>query len=75
MEVKVRLVIQSHLSDAMAEMSVNPEQAAKRLSFVKLLVSIYSDTNTYATEEYLNELYNEAVGSSKSPRFSPVNFS
>ena len=75
MEVKVRLVIQSHLSDAMAEMSVNPEQAAKRLRFVKLLVSIYSDTNTYATEEYLNELYNEAVGSSKSSRFGPVNFS
>ena len=60
MEVKVRLVIQSHLSDAMAEMSVNPEQAAKRLRFVKLLVSIYSDTNTYESEEYLNELYNEA---------------
>lgn len=41
---KVRLIIQSHLSDAMYEMESNPTLAQERLKFVKYLVIMYSDT-------------------------------
>ena len=43
METRVRLVIQSQLSDAMVEMESNPTLAHERLSFVKYLVHHYSD--------------------------------
>jgi len=46
MEVKVSLVIQSNLDDAMIEMSSNPTLAHERLSFIKYLIHHYSDTQT-----------------------------
>ena len=48
--IKVRFVIQSHLSDALYEMSFNLPgynyQAQERLRFVKYLVHMSPDTNT-----------------------------
>ena len=50
METRVSLVIQSHLNDAMHEMSFNLPgfncQAQERLRFVKYLVHMFPDTNT-----------------------------
>ena len=45
MELRVSLVIQSHLSDAMIEMGFAPEIAQQRLRFVKYLINIYPDTS------------------------------
>jgi hypothetical protein len=44
-EIKVSIIIQSHLSDAALEMSFNPGQAELRINFVKFLVHTYPDTN------------------------------
>lgn len=44
MEVRVSLVIQSHVNDAMMEMDFNPILARKRLRFVKYLVHMFPDT-------------------------------
>ena len=44
-QVKVSLVIKSHLNDAMIEMSSNPELADHRLRFVQYLVHFYPNTN------------------------------
>ena len=50
MTTRVSLVIQSHLSDALYEMSFNLPgynyQAQERLRFVKYLVHMFPDTNT-----------------------------
>jgi hypothetical protein len=43
METRLRLVIQSNLSDAMVEMESNPESAQERLRFVKYLVHMFPD--------------------------------
>jgi hypothetical protein len=45
MELRVSLVIQSHLSDAMIEMGFAPETAQQRLRFVKYLINIFPDTD------------------------------
>lgn len=50
METKVSLVIKSHLSDAIEEMSWNlagfNHSATERLRFVKYLVHMFPDTDT-----------------------------
>ena len=45
MEVKVSLVIKSHLNDAMDEIYSNPELAQSRLGFVKYLIHMFPDTD------------------------------
>ena len=52
-KVKVRLVIKSHLNDAMLEMSSNPQQADHRLRFVQYLVHFYPDTNQQIIPEFV----------------------
>jgi hypothetical protein len=74
MEVKVSVVIQSNLDDAMIEMSSNPTLAHERLSFIKYLIRHYPDTQTKITVDedyskfkkysiwvvdYINDLTNE----------------
>jgi|LauGreDrversion4_2_1035121.scaffolds.fasta_scaffold420734_4 hypothetical protein len=61
MEIKISMAIQSHLSDAMYEVGFNPEQAEKRMLFVKHLVNMYPDTNVSVDEETLNTIYREKV--------------
>jgi accessory colonization factor AcfC len=60
-KLRVSIAIQSHLSDAMMEMSFNPEQAERRIQFVKWLVNIYPDTNSYVDEDALNAIYRDKV--------------
>jgi len=41
MGTKVEMVVQSHLSDALMEMSFNPDTARLRINFAKHLVDIF----------------------------------
>tara|TARA_R110002096_G_scaffold27031_1_gene83084 strand:+ start:668 stop:862 length:195 start_codon:yes stop_codon:yes gene_type:complete len=41
--VTVDMVIHSHLSDSLIEISFLPEQAEKRIRFVKFLISRFGD--------------------------------
>ena len=60
-EIKISMVIQSHLSDAMAIMGSNPEEAMIKIAFVKSLVSIYKDTSVYESEDTIDSIYNKTV--------------
>ena len=44
-DVKVSLLIQSNLSDALLEMQHHPHVATNRLNFVKWLVFMFPDTS------------------------------
>lgn len=59
MEVKVSLVIQSNLDDAMIEMSSNPTLAHERLSFIKYLIHHYSDIQTKITVDLVYSKFKE----------------
>jgi len=59
METRVRLVIQSNLSDAMVEMTSNPTLAHERLSFVKYLVHMFPDTQQRIDVEEVYDQYKE----------------
>jgi hypothetical protein len=59
METRVRLVIQSNLSDAMIEMTSNPTLAHERLSFVKYLIHYYSDTQQLILVDWVYEQFKE----------------
>ena len=60
MDIKISMVIKSHLSDAMMEIGSDPEQAGNRIKFVSWLVSMYPDTQERVTEEQLRLLWDEA---------------
>jgi hypothetical protein len=60
MEIKVSMVIKSHLSDAMLEIGSDPEQAGNRIKFVNWLVEKFPDTQERVTEEQLRLLWDEA---------------
>ena len=55
--MKVSLLIQSHLSDALIEMGPNSNQAQERIRFVKWLISTYPDTTTRVDEDEVFEKY------------------
>ena len=57
METRVRLVIQSNLSDAMVEMESNPSLAQERLRFVKYLIHHYSDTQQLILVDFVYEQF------------------
>lgn len=56
-KVKVSLVIQSHLSDALVEIRSNPTLTQKRLRFVKYLVHHYSNTNQEILVDFVYEQF------------------
>jgi hypothetical protein len=56
-QIKLSMVIKSHLSDADYEMEVFPVLAAKRINFVKMLLHKWPDTNVRVSEDELNELW------------------
>ena len=56
-QVKLLMVIKSHLSDAEYEVEIFPVLAAKRINFVKMLLHKYPDTNVRVSEDELNELW------------------
>jgi len=57
--VKLRLVIQSHLINAMVEISNNPQRAQMRLLFVKSLIHKFHDTSIEISETELDEIWAE----------------
>ena len=60
MKVKVSLVIQSHLSDALVEMTPNgwdPMQVQERLRFVKYLILYYPDTTQKILVDFVYEQF------------------
>ena len=56
MEVRVSLVMQSHLSDAMIEMGFNQELANHHIRFVKYLISMFPDPSK---EVDIDEVYKQ----------------
>jgi hypothetical protein len=61
MDIKVSMVIKSHLSDAMMEIGSDPEQAGNRIKFVNWLVSMFPDTQERVTEEQLRLLWEQKI--------------
>ena len=61
MDIRVSMVIASHLSDASIEMMFDQELANARINFVKVLVSLYPDTSVRVTEEELNSIWSKYV--------------
>ena len=56
-QVKLLMVIKSHLSDAEYEVEIFPVLAAKRINFVKMLLHKYPDTDVRIDEDELNKLW------------------
>jgi hypothetical protein len=61
MDIKVSMVIKSHLSDAMMEIGSDPEQAGNRIKFVNWLVQMFPDTQERVTEEQLRLLWEQKI--------------
>ena len=61
MDIKISMVIKSHLSDAMMEIGSNPEQAGNRIKFVNWLVSMFPDTQERVTEEQLRRWWKQKI--------------
>ena len=61
MEIKISMVIKSHLSDAQLEIDSNPEQAGNRIKFVKWLVSMFPDTQERVTVEELRQWWKQKI--------------
>jgi hypothetical protein len=55
--IKVSMLIQSHLSDALIEMSVDPTLATAKIKFCKYLVHTYRDTKVEIDLEEEVEAY------------------
>jgi hypothetical protein len=55
--MRVSIIIQSLLSDAMIEMDSNPILAQKRLRFVKYLVHMFPDTTIIIDEDIVYEQF------------------
>lgn len=60
MEIKIRIAILSHLSDACLEMSMGfKDKAYDHIIFAKKLVIEYPNTDKYVSEEELNNLWSK----------------
>jgi hypothetical protein len=59
--ITLSIVINSHLSDSLIEMSFNPELAKNRIRFVKILTHRFSDLNQRVSEDELNKIWKEEV--------------
>lgn len=57
--IPLQIVINSHLSDSLIEISYNPQLAKDRIRFVKILTIRYNDLNERIDEEELNKIWNE----------------
>ena len=55
----VKLVIQSNLSDALIEMTIDSQMAKLRIEFVKFLINRYPKLNVKLSDEELDDLWNE----------------
>ena len=59
MTIKLQIVVQSHLSDAILEIRLNPSTAKVRMKFVKWLLLRYSSLNTEINAEEEYELFKQ----------------
>lgn len=57
--IPLQIVINSHLSDALIEISFNPQLAKDRIRFVKILTNRFSDLNERIEEDVLNKIWQE----------------
>ena len=57
--ISLQIVINSHLSDALIEISFNPQLAKDRIRFVKILTNRFSDLNERIEEDVLNKIWQE----------------
>lgn len=61
MELKVGMVIMSHLSDAQELLHFDKTKANNHINFAKLLIMNYPNTDVMVTEETLNQLWQQVV--------------
>ena len=60
MEIKVRIAILSHLSDAQELINMGfKDKAYNQITFAKRLVINYPDTEKYVSEKELNDLWSK----------------
>lgn len=59
--IPLQIVINSHLSDALIEISFNPQLAKDRVRFVKILTNKFSDLNERIEEDVLNKIWQEEL--------------
>jgi hypothetical protein len=59
MTIKVKIAVQSHLSDAAFEVDVNPYMAQRRIHFAKQLLAKYPDLNVEVEEDELDVMWYE----------------
>ena len=60
MTIKVKIAIQSHLSDAAFEVYNNPYMSQRRIHFVKFLLAKYPDLNAEVEESELDVMWYES---------------
>lgn len=59
--IPLQIVINSHLSDSLIEISFNPQLAKDRIRFVKILTNKFSDLNERIEEDVLNKIWQEEL--------------
>jgi hypothetical protein len=59
--IPLQIVINSHLSDSLIEISFNPQLAKDRIRFVKILTNRFSDLNERIEEDVLNKIWQEEL--------------
>ena len=59
--IPLQIVINSHLSDSLIEISFNPKLAKDRIRFVKILTNRFSDLSERIEEDVLNKILQEEI--------------
>lgn len=59
--IPLQIVINSHLSDALIEISFNPQLAKDRIRFVKILTNRFPDLSERIEEDVLNKIWREEL--------------
>jgi hypothetical protein len=60
--ISLNIVVNSHLSDSLIEVTFNPELAKDRIRFVKILINRYPNLDQRISEETLNKIWEEEIG-------------
>jgi len=59
MTIKIKIAVQSHLSDSLIEVEANPGMAMRRIAFVKFLLAKYPDLNAEVEEDELHQMVDD----------------
>lgn len=62
--VNLGIVVQSHLSDAIIELQINPTLAKQRLNFLKTIIHSNVDLSKEVSKKYLDDIWNSLETSS-----------